>query len=723
VANTSLSGYLDFEIEIGKKSGTDYPVRVVRSPAGEVGSTFTIPFDDNALQSHLKDIQIALLRSGWQYREILSPHEQAVKDFGSALFNSLFVGEVRTRFDVSQREALQGNKGLRVKFRILSPELAALPWEYLFDDRHADYVCLSRSTPVVRYVDLPQVIQPLTIVLPLRILGMIAGPKDMPLLNAGREKQRMAEALRSLTAAGLVELTWVEGQTWRDLQQIIRSSIWHVFHFIGHGGFDRDKDQGFIVLANEEGLSNRMGATQLGRLLADSSPRLVILNSCEQARASDLDVFSSTAATLVRRGIPAVLAMQNSISDWAAIEFSQSFYEALAEGMPVDATVTEARKAMSMALPNSLEWGTPVLFMRSSDGILFHLKQSQIKPKKPSRSTDLEEPVEATTFEPLPELSQAERDHLLNMKPELCKQVIGQEPIIQAVSKVIWRSYAGLRESNRPVGSFLFIGPGGVGKSLLAAALARYLYGSDRHLLEFQASEFMERHSVSRLVGSPPGYVGYEEGGQLTEAIRKRPESVVVFAEVEKAHPAVLDIIQGIAANGYMKDARGNRINFSRSVIIVKSRIGLRHFSDTRSVGFEEGKPDRISRKAPVEELVMQELKRAFNPEFLRSMDGILTFSQLEASHLEEIVELEIGSLAKKLGRRGVRIECSPKARTFLANKSSGLDGGARQVHRIVQEYLEDPLSEGYLAGRIHQGSLIAVDVEAGGEAIDLHIR
>ncbi|MCS7178850.1 MAG: CHAT domain-containing protein [Anaerolineae bacterium] len=376
-AVASCLKYLDFDLEIGPGQGREYPI-TVRCPAGEARETLRFPYDELALQSRLKDLQIALLRSGGPRRKMLSPEEQSVQDFGQGLFNALFCGEVRSRYDVSLREATRQGKGLRLKLRINAPELTVLPWEFLYDPRSGEYLCLSRNTPVIRYIELPQPIQPLMVTPPLRILGMVASPRDQDPLDVKREKERMEEALKGLQARGLVRLTWLEGQTWRDLQQAMRRGSWHVFHFIGHGRFDRQRDEGIIALSNEKGETYPLGATELARLLADHfSMRLVLLNACEGARGSERDIFSSTAAILVRRGIPAVLAMQFEITDQAAVEFARAFYEALADGLPVDAAIAEARKAVSLAVPCTLEWGIPVLYMRAPEGILFNLQEAK----------------------------------------------------------------------------------------------------------------------------------------------------------------------------------------------------------------------------------------------------------------------------------------------------------------------------------------------------------
>ena len=373
--------YLDFELEIGESKGREYPVRIIHSPAGEAREIMRFPFDQIALENRLKDLQIALLRSGGKRRRILGPGEQIVQQFGSELFEALFTNEIRNRYDVSLREATRQPKGLRLKFRIRSPELAALPWEYLYDKRIDEYISLSRITPIVRYPELPQSIQLLTVTLPLRILGMVASPNELSPLNVKDEKQRVEEAVESLQQEGLVELKWLAGQTWRDLQQEMCGGPWHVFHYIGHGGFNPNSDEGFIALADQQGQEHHLSASQLSRLLADHiSLRLVLLNSCEGARGSEHDIFSSIASVLIRRGIPAVIAMQYEISDPAAIEFARSFYESLALGLPVDASVSEARKAISIEIPDTLEWGIPALYMRAPDGRLYDVES--IPPQK-----------------------------------------------------------------------------------------------------------------------------------------------------------------------------------------------------------------------------------------------------------------------------------------------------------------------------------------------------
>jgi hypothetical protein len=347
----------------------------VRSPAGEAQGEMRFPFDEWQLKDRLQALEIALLRSGGTRRRMPSPEEHTVQDFGRGLFESLLVGDVRTRYEMSLSEARRQGKGLRLKLRIQPSELAVLPWEFLYDAERDRYPSLSSNTPLVRYLDLPQPVEPLRVSPPLRVLGMVTSPLGLDPLDVEHEKRLVEEAIRGLREGGLLELTWLEGQTWRHLQRAMRRGPWHVFHFVGHGGFDPATEEGAIALSNDAGHMHLLRATGLAELLDDHYPlRLVFLNSCEGAKGSESDAFSSTAATLVRRGVPAVVAMQYEITDRAAIEFSRDFYEALADSLPVDAAVTEARAAVSM--DRILEWGTPVLYMHSPDGRVFDVLAS-----------------------------------------------------------------------------------------------------------------------------------------------------------------------------------------------------------------------------------------------------------------------------------------------------------------------------------------------------------
>ncbi|HKR02107.1 MAG TPA: tetratricopeptide repeat protein [Pyrinomonadaceae bacterium] len=402
--------YLDFDLLINSDGEHGYEI-VVRSPAGEAREFRKLPFDRETLKDRQNNLQLALLRSGGRYRLATSPKGQPIQQFGLELFNALFTGSVLARYEVSQQLAADRGKGLRIKLNIRQPSLSALPWEFLYDPRSAEYLCLSSNTPVIRYLELQYSIKPLVVEPPLQILGMTASPSDLETLDAEREKRHVEEAVRDLGDS--VKLTWLEGQTWQDLQQKLQVGSWHIFHFIGHGGFDDQSDEGFIALADETGKARYLKATELGRLLADHNAlRLVVLNSCDSALSGQLDIFSSTASILIRRNIPAVLAMQYEITDRAAIEFSRSFYRAIANDIPIDGAVAEARKAISLAIKDTVEWGTPVLYLRSQDGRIFDVRQEDAKPPTPPVSTPVP-PVailpEAETTENTDQLKQRRR--------------------------------------------------------------------------------------------------------------------------------------------------------------------------------------------------------------------------------------------------------------------------------------------------------------------------
>jgi hypothetical protein len=367
--------YDDFELKIRKGDGSNTYVIDIDSRAGEIQEVMHWPFDELELKNKLLKLEKAILLSGGTRRGISTQEEQVAQDFGEDLFKALLAGQVRNLYTRSLDRAERDGKGLRLRLHIQPPDLAQLPWEFLYDAVHDEYFCLYPNRPIVRYLDLPDPIEQLQVSPPLRILGMVASPSGWDTLDVEQEKGHVEQALKALQGRELVELTWVEGQSWRDLGRYMRRGPWHAFHFVGHGGFDTRMDEGAIVLSDDAGRPYLLRAKLLGRLLLEGhrSLRLVFLNSCEGARGSERDAFSSTATTLVRKGVPAVLAMQYEITDDAAIEFSRDFYEAVAEGMPVDAAVTAARRTVSIS--SKLEWGSPVLYMRSKDGRIFDIKE------------------------------------------------------------------------------------------------------------------------------------------------------------------------------------------------------------------------------------------------------------------------------------------------------------------------------------------------------------
>ncbi|MCB0125828.1 MAG: CHAT domain-containing protein, partial [Caldilineaceae bacterium] len=377
----SFPTYLDFSLDVSDIDGQAFTV-IVRSDIGETREQTHFPFADVELEHYLLKLENAILRSTDLHRANQPSHTNVVETFGRALFDFVLPGEARSLYNECLREAEHRHRGVRLKLSIHSPRLAALPWEFLYDPRKRDYVCLNPYTPLVRYTELPQTAPPLQISAPLRILGLLSDPHDMPMrLDVEQERDHVTQAVQSLVDRGLVELTWLEGNSWRDLQRIMRSAGdgWHIFHFIGHGGYDTLRNEGYIVLNNEDGTSHHLYASQLARMLVRqrTTMRLVLLNACEGARAGTHDALSSTAATLIASGIPAVLAMQYEITNDAAVEFANAFYEALADNLPVDAAVAEARNALSISDARSLEWGVPVLHMRAVDGRLFSIQEEE----------------------------------------------------------------------------------------------------------------------------------------------------------------------------------------------------------------------------------------------------------------------------------------------------------------------------------------------------------
>ena len=378
--------YLDFELRIGAGAEGAMPVDVLRSPAGEARGVLTLPWTGADLHQRVSAVERAVRRGGGARGVDMGQAEPSasVPEFGSALFRGVMPESVRICYRTSRALATQSGKGLRVRLRIDAPAVAALPWELLFDDDEGDFVSLSNATPIVRHLELGRGIAPLAVEPPLRILAMVSGPSDLPALSVAHERKRMEQALAPLVEKGDATLTWLEGHGSDALQRAMQPGAgpWHVFHFIGHGSFDQASGEGLLLLTGDDGTSVPLPATQLGRLLADhDSLRLAVLNACDGARGSESSRFSSTAAVLMRRGLPAVVAMQHPISDDAAIEFSREFYGGLAGGMPVDGAVAEGRKAMSLLEGGAFEWGTPVLHMRSADGMLFDVAGQQ--PAKP----------------------------------------------------------------------------------------------------------------------------------------------------------------------------------------------------------------------------------------------------------------------------------------------------------------------------------------------------
>jgi ATP-dependent Clp protease ATP-binding subunit ClpC len=344
---------------------------------------------------------------------------------------------------------------------------------------------------------------------------------------------------------------------------------------------------------------------------------------------------------------------------------------------------------------------------------------------------DIEEVIARWTGIPVTSLKEEETQKLLRIEDELRGRVIAQRPAISALARSIRRSRAGLKNPHRPVGSFLFLGPTGVGKTEVARSLAEFLFGSERSMIRFDMSEFMEKHSVSKLIGSPPGYVGHEEGGQLTERIKRSPYAVLLFDEIEKAHPDIFNVLLQVFEDGLLTDALGNSVDFKNAIIIMTSNIGARFIQKKGTMGFQAS-PDASREK--MEEMVMNAVRHTFNPEFINRLDEIIIFDQLNDGELLEIVGLQVEQLNKTLSRRGLEVRLTEDARRWIVEKTcADRSYGARPLRRALQKYVEDPLSEALIQGSLGGATLVEVfregnelshrpvGVEEPGDALLIH--
>jgi len=332
-------------------------------------------------------------------------------------------------------------------------------------------------------------------------------------------------------------------------------------------------------------------------------------------------------------------------------------------------------------------------------------------------SEDVAAIVSQMTGIPLFRLEEKESRRLLRMEEELQKSIVGQDEAITAITKAIRRARAGLGNPNRPIGSFIFLGPTGVGKTELARVLAGFLFEDENALVRIDMSEYMEKFAVSRLVGAPPGYVGYEEGGQLTEKVRRHPYSVVLLDEIEKAHQDVFNILLQLLDDGSLTDSFGRKVDFRNTVIIMTSNIGTRQIFDSKTLGFKSGDADRPDHEA-MRKRVTEELKRIFNPELLNRIDETVTFHQLTKDHIKKIIEIQLSDVGKRLADKGISFTLSPAAKEYIADKGYDPHFGARPLNRAIQKFLEDPLAEEILRGQYAGDCDILIDFPEGSDGL-----
>ncbi len=330
---------------------------------------------------------------------------------------------------------------------------------------------------------------------------------------------------------------------------------------------------------------------------------------------------------------------------------------------------------------------------------------------------DIAELISMWTGVPVMQIAQEESERLLKMEEELKESIVGQGEAIEAISKAVRRARAGMKDPRRPIGSFIFLGPTGVGKTELTKALARFLFGSEEALIQLDMSEFMERHSVSRLVGAPPGYVGYEDAGQLTEALRRRPYSIVVFDEVEKAHPEAHNMLLQIMEEGHLSDARGRKVDFRNAIIVMTSNVGADMIMNQGKLGFQLKVEEEMEEKLAYNEMrkkLTESLKRVFRPEFINRVDSVIVFRSLSQEHIKEIVSLELAKVSERLKENEITLVPNEDAISLLAELGYEREYGARPLKRVIQHQIEDALSDALLSGEFEEGDTILIETEMG---------
>jgi ATP-dependent Clp protease ATP-binding subunit ClpC len=335
---------------------------------------------------------------------------------------------------------------------------------------------------------------------------------------------------------------------------------------------------------------------------------------------------------------------------------------------------------------------------------------------------DIAEVVSMWTGIPAVQLTGDETARLLHMEEALHKRIISQNEAIEVISKAVRRARAGLKDPKRPIGNFIFLGPTGVGKTELVKALAEFMFGSEDTMIRLDMSEYQERHTVSRMVGAPPGYIGYDEGGQLTEAVRRKPYSVILLDEIEKAHPDVFNILLQIFDDGHLTDSRGRRVDFRNTIIVMTSNIGSETIRKRTTIGFmPQGDDSKVQEKSyeAMKDKLQDELKKAFRPEFLNRIDGVVVFHALTKEHIRQIVDLNLTNVSKQLAEKGIKLEVTEPAKDLLGEKGYDEVFGARPLRRVIQNMVEDKLSDSLLRGHFHEGDTAVVDRE--GDDIVVH--
>jgi ATP-dependent Clp protease ATP-binding subunit ClpB len=464
-----------------------------------------------------------------------------------------------------------------------------------------------------------------------------------------------------------------------------------------------------IDLVDESAARLKMEITSKPEEIDEIDRKILQLEMEKLSLGRESDSASRERLERIERELAELAEQQSSLNaQWqkekGAIDALQSLKEEIEQ---VQLQVEQAKRNYDLNKAAELEYGTLAELNRQLESSEAELAASEGEANQLLREEvtedDIAEVIAKWTGIPVSKLARSEMEKLLELEEHLHKRVIGQSDAVRAVSNAIQRSRAGLSDPRRPIASFLFLGPTGVGKTELSKALANQLFDSDDAMVRIDMSEYMEKHAVSRLIGAPPGYVGFEEGGQLTEAVRRRPYAVILFDEVEKAHPDVFNVMLQILDDGRVTDSQGRTVDFTNTVLILTSNIGSQSILD---LGGDD------SRHSEMEERVNEALRAHFRPEFLNRLDETIIFHSLRADELRHIVDLQVQRLAQRLAERKIQLELSSQASDWLATAGYDPVYGARPLKRAIQRELETPIAKAILAGRYSEGSTAAVDVE-----------
>ena len=475
-----------------------------------------------------------------------------------------------------------------------------------------------------------------------------------------------------------------------------------------------------IDLVDEAASSLRLQMDSLPKEIDETRRKIMKLEIEREALKKETDKKSKSRLKEIEKEVS---TLQESIADFEVAWKQEK--ETIIEVRTLKKNLDEARQESDIAERASelgrvaeLRYGKiPQLEkkLRESEEKLKKLQKSRHLVRAEITEEDIADVTARWTGIPVTKIIESEASRLIRMEEDLMKRVIGQDEAIKKIANAVRRSRAGIAEENRPIGSFMFLGPTGVGKTELAKALAEFLFSDEKSLIRVDMSEYMERHTVSKIIGSPPGYVGYEEGGQLTELVKHRPYSVILFDEIEKAHPEVFNILLQILDNGRLTDAKGRTVNFKNTIIILTSNVGGEYIQEMGGLGFSTiGENSRERKESDMKDKIRKALERNFRPEFLNRLDEIIIFSSLSSDAIRRIVDIQLDEVRKRMEAKEISISFSPELKKFIAEKGYDQQYGARPLKRAIQTQILDPLAQELIAGKIREGDSIIADVKDG---------